>query len=421
MRRVRAGAAAAALLLAAAGCAKSKAFVRPGLLDAPPRRVAVLPFVITYAYDVPKGEGVPETHRMGREILRKTFYYGLTPYGYQDVKLDAVDRALEAGWGDLDAGVWREAGPQALGSAIGADALVYGDVGRIMHFTTPLYTETSLEAVLRMVDARTGEELWRKKVKAYERGGAVMKKGQVVELVKDQVRSWSPEVKFLRIADDAVRQALSDFPNPAMPAEETAAAAEPAGPGLRLAILPLDPMGKRGAEKAAWLRAQLAANLQAGPFGVIELQQVDAALRKLGWTEGQPLPGNVPPDELAQALGADAVLRGSVTSWGRSYWVVQSWVTAGLALELVDGRSGDVVWSASRKNRRHAGLLKGPTGYKSAVTAPIMGLKGSHLERVGAHLARSMAQELLGAPSVQAYVSERQATEPVQVGKADGR
>ena len=392
------------------GCGGPKAYVRKGFLDHPPRRVAVLPFVITYAYDVSAGEPIPASHQLGRDIFRKTFYYGLTPYGYEDVKPSDVDDRLTNRWGPMEEGRWRAARPQELAEVLGVDALIYGDVERIMSFATPVYTETSLTATLRMVDAASGEDLWRQRVRASERGGALVQKGQVVDFVQDQARSYKPDVKFLRVADVVVRQALKGMPNPPMRAEAQA------GPGwgaaksdarvVRLAVLPF------GAKRQAWwkagesLRKSLSADLQESPFELLELQRVNTALMALGWKEGEPLPEDLPIPKLAEALGADVVLRGTVTNWGRSYLVVESWVKAELQLELVDAKSGDVIWSQKKKNTRTAGILKGPTGYKSIATAPLSGLKTSHLERVAGELTRKLAEELSTSPAVVTYVSE---------------
>jgi hypothetical protein len=89
------------------------------------------------------------------------------------------------------------------------------------------------------------------------------------------------------------------------------------------------------------------------------------------------------------------------------YLVLGSWVTVGLQLDLIDANAGTVVWSERKKNRRHAGILKGPTGFKSIATAPITGLKTSNLERVALHLARGMADDLTTSPTVLTYVDER--------------
>ena len=386
------------------GCGP-KAYVRQGFMDHPPRRVAVLPFVITYAYDLAPGEAVPEAHRIGRDVFRTTFYHTLAPYGYEDVKPADVDAKLAAAYGPLDAGAWRAATPQQLAQTLGVDALVFGEISRIMHVSTPLYTESSLTAQLRMVDAATGETLWRTRVHAADRGGALVQKGQVVDFDKDQARSEHPEVKFLRVADAAIRQAFAKFPNPPMTAAGLEAPRAEAG-AVRLAILPFGAAKKNFHEHADALRKSLAANLTDGPFTVLELQEVDAALADLGWHEENPQEADRALLQAAQKLGVDAFVRGTVTTWGRTYLIAESWVKAGLTLELVDAQTGDVIWSEDKTNTRQSGILKGPTDYNSIVTAPIMGMKTSRLNLVADHLTRGMAQDLVTAPSVLTYLSE---------------
>lgn len=394
-------------LLIAAGCGGPKAYVRSGFLEQPPRRVAVLPFVITYAYDLAGGQSIPESHEVGRDLFRKTFYHAFTTFGYEDRKLLDVDAVLAQQWGPVAQEQWRTASPQALGEALGVDALVYGDIQRIMFFATPFYTETSLQATMRMVDAKTGEELWRQRVKVAERGGALLQKGQVVDFVQDQMRSYNPGLKFLRVSDTAVRQAVKGLPNPLLTLTTDTPMARQGG-GMRLAILPF------GAKRAPWLkpaaalRTFLAADLQEGMFDVIELQRVDAALEPLGWSEGEPLPADLSLDALGKTLGADAILRGTVTEYGRTYAVVESWVKTGLRLELVDPKSGEVVWSDTQRNTRTAGVLKGPTGFKSLATAPITAMKTSNLERVANHLTHQLADALNSSPAVKVYAGERE-------------
>jgi hypothetical protein len=403
MRRAVGQMATVSLLVVAAGCGGPKAYVRPGFLEQPPKSIAVLPFTITYPYDLPAGQGLPESHLVGSRALRKTFYYALTPLGYQDRKLADVDAALTAQWGPVEEARWQSASVQELGRALGVDAVIYGDLQRLMHFSTPLYTETSLTAQLRMVDTHSGEELWRKRAKAADRGGALLQKGQVVDFLQDQARSFHPEVKFLRIADTAVRALLKDFPNPAL-AEGLADEPLTAASRPRLALLPLTSKQEGDAKKAEPMRRSLAASLQEGPFEVMELQLVDAVLAQQA--ASPEASSDAATLAVANALGADVVLRGTVTEYGRTYAIVQSWVKAGLELQLIDGHTGQTLWMAKRKNSRQAGVLKGPTGYKSIVTAPITGLKGSHLERVAQHLTRMMAADLGAAPAVLAYVGE---------------
>lgn len=393
--------------LVLAGCGGPKPSVRAGFLDHPPRRVAILPFVITYDYDLNEGQTIPKSHELGRDLFRKTFYHAFATFGYEDLKLADVDAQLTTAFGPIDSGAWRMAKPQAVGAVLGVDALVHGEIERIMYFSTPLYTETSLTATLRMVEARTGEELWRQQVKAAERGGAVVQKGQVVDFLQDQMRAYNPGITFLRVADIAVRHAIKGLPNPPWTGTAHEDVRAPIGRAVRLAVLPFAVKKPAWQKAAALLRTYLAADLQGSPFEILELQQVDAALAQLGWKEGEPLPDNLSLSALAQTLGADSVLRGMVTNYGRTYAVVESWVKAELQVDLVDAHSGTVVWSEKQKDSRTAGILKGPTGYKSIVTAPISGMKTSNLERVSNHLTHKFAEALNASPAVMTYVGEK--------------
>ena len=215
-------------------------------MEHPPKRVAVLPFVITYAYDLNAGQSIPRSHQLGRDLFRKTFYHAFATFGYADVKPSEVDAALTATWGPVADGTWQAASPNALGDALGVDALVYGDIHRIMYFVTPLYTDTSLDATLRMVDAKTGDELWRQRVDAVERGGALVQKGQVVDFLQDQARSYNPGLKFLRVADLATRQAIKGLPNSPMRADASEATTVTGVKTAHLAILPFNARRSHG-------------------------------------------------------------------------------------------------------------------------------------------------------------------------------
>ena len=132
------------VLLAIVGCGTPKAYVFPGLNSTPPKRVAVLPFVLTHPQDT------SEMDRLGRDIFRKTFYHAFATYGYEDVKLSEVDQRLTASWGPLENGAWRDVPVGVLTKTLEVDAVVYGDIHNVVRFSTPLYTQTSLDATLKI-------------------------------------------------------------------------------------------------------------------------------------------------------------------------------------------------------------------------------------------------------------------------------
>jgi len=64
---------------------------------------------------------------------------------------------------------------------------------------------------------------------------------------------------------------------------------------------------------------------------------------------GLPTPeemNQVPLEKLDEIIGADAVLYTTIDDWGRQYQLVSSVVTVSANMRLVDGKSGQLLWSA---------------------------------------------------------------------------
>ena len=57
---------------------------------------------------------------------------------------------------------------------------------------------------------------------------------------------------------------------------------------------------------------------------------------------------NLPPAKFHEVFGVDAVLKTKVTEWSSKYIVVSSSVNVGFDMQLVDTKSGTVLWSQSR-------------------------------------------------------------------------
>lgn len=100
--------------------------------------------------------------------------------------------------------------------------------------------------------------------------------------------------------------------------------------------------------------------------------------------------------ELARALEVDGVVFGDVRRWNRSYYVVQSTAEVALHVELIDGASGKQLFATDRTETIGSGVTGGPTGYVSAATEPIAGLRGSHLRTLTRSVARHVAEDLNG-------------------------
>ncbi|MEZ6038400.1 MAG: DUF799 family lipoprotein [Planctomycetota bacterium] len=99
---------------------------------------------------------------------------------------------------------------------------------------------------------------------------------------------------------------------------------------------------------------------------------------------------------IAAMLGVDGLLYGDLRQWNRSYYVLQSVVEVTLGLELLDAASGESLFAGERSERIGSGLTGGPTGYTSAATEPITGLRSSNLRALTRSVARHAVQDLNG-------------------------
>jgi TolB-like protein len=135
--------------------------------------------------------------------------------------------------------------------------------------------------------------------------------------------------------------------------------------------------------------------LQQSDFEVVDPWHVATQLGHAGMLAPEHhTPANL--RALARAVGADGVVFGDVRRWNRSYYVVQTVVEVGLRLELHDAASGEVLFATDRTEQVGSGLTGGPTGYVSAVTEPIAGLRGSHLRTLTRSVARHAVADLNG-------------------------
>lgn len=142
------------------------------------------------------------------------------------------------------------------------------------------------------------------------------------------------------------------------------------------------------------VRADVVAWLRQSPFDVVEPWVADTQIAHLGWTPAQVAdPSRA--ERLAQALQVDGLVYGAVTRWNRSYYVVQSEAEVGLRLQLLD-RDGSELFATERTESIGSGLSGGPTGYGSAISAPVEGLGGGKLLDLVRMVARHAATDLGG-------------------------
>jgi len=141
----------ASLLVILTACASPRQKVKisiklAGLDKLPPLKLAILPL-----------EGEQEGARFFREALHVSL---------MDTRLDLIERFLVDG--TLEKNGWNNGShllldlpPQKLGEALGADVLLYGKVTKWNKLYAILYSTVTTGLELKLVDARTGELLWK--------------------------------------------------------------------------------------------------------------------------------------------------------------------------------------------------------------------------------------------------------------------
>lgn len=143
------------------------------------------------------------------------------------------------------------------------------------------------------------------------------------------------------------------------------------------------------------VQGDVAAWLQQTEFEVVDPWHVATQLTHAGIAaESARDPANA--REVARAVGADGVVYGDVRRWNRDYYVLQTVVEAALHLELVDAATGRQLFRTDRRETIGSGLTGGPTGYVSAATEPIAGLRGSNLRTLTRAVTRHAVADLNG-------------------------
>jgi len=137
-----------------------------------------------------------------------------------------------------------------------------------------------------------------------------------------------------------------------------------------VAILPVEILKKDQKETARMLRRGLYAHLKESNFNLIERYIVDGLLKQHGLNNPADFL-KINPMQFAEILGADTVLISRVNKVERSYLVVHSSIEIGVSAQLVDTRTGEILWRAEQTEQDYQGIAKIPTGISSAVLGPI--------------------------------------------------
>jgi len=137
-----------------------------------------------------------------------------------------------------------------------------------------------------------------------------------------------------------------------------------------IAILPVEVQSDQQMEMAKVFRQNLHANLRQSSFKILEHYIVDGQLQKHGLTDPSKY-GELDPIMFGEALGVDAVLISRINRVQKSYLLIHSSIECSVSVEMIDTRSGEILWVAEQTESKIQGISKIPTGFAAAVIAPI--------------------------------------------------
>ena len=134
--------------------------VDPALEKNPPQTVAVLPFLNR------------TDHKEAFDIVRQSFHGHFSRLNFTAVPLFKVDHALaQAGLDTPEKAA--EAPPQKLREILGVDAFIQGEITHYDRIYVGVYSQVAVGAEVRMVEGKSGRELWWSKDVSRKHGGGV--------------------------------------------------------------------------------------------------------------------------------------------------------------------------------------------------------------------------------------------------------
>lgn len=166
-----------------------------------PKTVAVLPFV-----DVSQSQ-------QGASAVRKGFYNHFSSLPFKDMELKQVDNLLEKA-GLVDPIEINRKTPQELGSILGVDAVVYGEISNFDKLFAVMYSQVAVGAKIKMFDTKSGELLWTGEhtVRLHEGGISLNPIGIAATIVATAMNVR--DIQLLRACDDLFRDMVKTIPTP---------------------------------------------------------------------------------------------------------------------------------------------------------------------------------------------------------------
>jgi len=137
-----------------------------------------------------------------------------------------------------------------------------------------------------------------------------------------------------------------------------------------VAILPVGVNSDRQLKMAQMFRQNLYAQLKPSKFSLLEPYVVDGLLKQNSLMVPAEY-AQLDPMKFGEVLGVDAVLISKVNKIEKSYYLIHSSIELSVSVQMIDTRSGEILWQAEQTEMDIQGILKIPTGMVAAVIAPI--------------------------------------------------
>jgi cell division septation protein DedD len=137
-----------------------------------------------------------------------------------------------------------------------------------------------------------------------------------------------------------------------------------------VAILPVEASDAGQKEMAKMFRQGLYANLKQSKFNLLEKYIVDGLLKQNHLNDPKSFL-NINPMQFGEILGADAIVFSRINKVERSYFIVHSSIELSVSVQMVDTRTGEILWRAEQTEHDFSGIGKIPTGITTALLAPI--------------------------------------------------
>jgi cell division septation protein DedD len=137
-----------------------------------------------------------------------------------------------------------------------------------------------------------------------------------------------------------------------------------------VAILPVEASDAGQKEMSKMFRQSLYANLKQSKFNLLEKYIVDGLLKQNHLNDPKSFL-NINPMQFGEILGADAIVFSRINKVERSYFIVHSSIELSVSVQMVDTRTGEILWRAEQTEHDFSGIGKIPTGITTALIAPI--------------------------------------------------